>query len=555
MTKILRSIFTVVFAAVIAVNVSADIPSGYYNSINGKSDGDLKNALNTLIKNHTQVSSYNNLPSYFRKTDVRPGTDYWWDMYSDLSISTSIQFGTYMNREHSVPKSWWGGLTDTPAYVDLFHLYPGEAKANVAKSNYPLGEVDTNYNLEFDNGVTKVGYPKSGQGGSAKFVFEPDDEYKGDFARTYFYFVTCYQDLTWAYKYMFSQNSYPTLNNWAIQLLLKWHREDPVSEKETNRNEAVYAIQNNRNPFIDYPELAEYLWGIRTGTAFKPGDVTTGGDASLIAPTNNISLDFSDCAIGKSTTSKLFIKGENLSSNLVLTKYGTNSSMFTLSTTSVAASLANADDGYWLTVTYTPTEVGEHTAKIAFSQGGITGSRVVTLQGACYPVPTLSTLVATDATFDDDTDAYTANWIAPDEVVDYYVVNRTQYVNGSATTTQIVAEENYLKIEGFNSSDSESYTVQSVRLGYYSEPSNVIYVRRSGITGVVEDSPLAIHPYDGGFRFVMSERQTDCRIYDISGRVVESFSVVNDGDAVDLPLGVYFITTAQHSSPLRIAVR
>jgi hypothetical protein len=83
----------------------------------------------------------------------------------------------------------------------------------------------------------------------------------------------------------------------------------------------------------------------------------------------------------------------------------------------------------------------------------------------------------------------------------------------------------------------------------------VIYVRRSGITGVVEDSPLAIHPYDGGFRFVMSEQQTDCRIYDISGRVVESFSVVNDGDAVDLPLGVYFITTAQHSSPLRIAVR
>ena len=100
--------------------------------------------------------------------------------------------------------------------------------------------VDRNSTVSFDNGMSAVGYPMNGQGGGAAKVFEPDDEYKGDFARTYFYMVTCYQNLTWAYKYMVNQNLYPTLNQWSIDLLMKWHRDDPVSQKEIDRNEAVY---------------------------------------------------------------------------------------------------------------------------------------------------------------------------------------------------------------------------------------------------------------------------------------------------------------------------
>ena len=114
------------------------------------------------------------------------------------------------NKAKAMNVAWWGGSTSIPAYVDLFHLYPSEADANQAKSNYPLGEVVT---ATFDNGVVKVGYATTGQGGGASKVFEPNEEYVGDFARTYFYVVTCYQNLTWATKYMYmlEQNNYPTL--------------------------------------------------------------------------------------------------------------------------------------------------------------------------------------------------------------------------------------------------------------------------------------------------------------------------------------------------------
>lgn len=60
---------------------------------------------------------------------------------------------------------------------------------------------------------------------------------------------------------MLAGNAYPAFTQWAITMLLKWHREDPVSEKEIKRNEAVYTIQKNRNPYIDYPVLAEFVWG------------------------------------------------------------------------------------------------------------------------------------------------------------------------------------------------------------------------------------------------------------------------------------------------------
>ena len=185
-----------------------------------------------------------------------------------------------LNREHSLPKSWWGGSQSTPAYTDLNHLYPSEAAANQAKNNYPLGKVTGN--TKFNNGVCKVG-PGQNSGG-AQYVFEPADEYKGDFARTYFYMVTCYQNMSWKYTYMCRDGVYPSLQQWAIDLLLQWHRADGVSQKELDRNEQVFLIQNNRNPFIDYPELAEYIWGNKKGQAFTTPDSPDepGGESGVV---------------------------------------------------------------------------------------------------------------------------------------------------------------------------------------------------------------------------------------------------------------------------------
>ena len=107
----------------------------------------------------------------------------------------------------------------------------------MAKSNYPLGCVDMGEKVKFDNGVSKVGYPVAGQGGNSKSVFEPADEYKGDFARTYFYMVTCYQNLTWnpSYSWMLQSNAYPTLAPWAQTLLLEWSRQPEGDRPQRGR--------------------------------------------------------------------------------------------------------------------------------------------------------------------------------------------------------------------------------------------------------------------------------------------------------------------------------
>lgn len=124
--------------------------------------------------------------------------------------------------------------------------------------------------------------------------------------------VTCYQDMSWKYKYMLMDGTYPTLNQWSVDLLLQWHREDPVSQKELDRNEAVYRIQNNRNPFIDFPDLAEYIWGKKMGEPFKveiPDIPPT--EASLITPVQDMYLDFGQVAIGSSVTRSLPVRGQN----------------------------------------------------------------------------------------------------------------------------------------------------------------------------------------------------------------------------------------------------
>ena len=153
----------------------AEIPAGYYNTLNGKKEDDLKTAAYKVIRNLTKISSYSALPQYFKETDVYPGTNRWWDMYSDIPLYAPSFQG--LNREHSFPKSWWGGTQTVNAYVDLNHLYPSEMAANMAKSNYPLGTVDRSSKVNFDNGISTVGYPVTGQGGGAQYVYEPADEY------------------------------------------------------------------------------------------------------------------------------------------------------------------------------------------------------------------------------------------------------------------------------------------------------------------------------------------------------------------------------------------
>ncbi len=562
----MKKILLLCLGAIAALAANSEIPKGYYSSLNGKSDADLKAAVRAVIYPHTEVSSYSDLPTYFRVTDVYPdytdskGNLRWWEMYSNMVLTTppAPQKWSFsgLNREHTFPKSWWGGLTDIPAYTDLNILYPSEAAANSAKSNYPLGEVTGT--PSFDNDVSKVGYAATGQGGGAAKVFEPADEYKGDFARAYFYTVTCYSNLTWTSKYMYmlQQNDYPTLQPWAVTLLLKWHREDPVSQKEIDRNDAVYSFQNNRNPFVDFPDLAEYIWGNKMGTVFNEADQGgTGGDPNLITPVQDMSLDFGEVAVGNKTTAKLFFNGENCTGTFTITIAGTDKAYFTPDTKSISATVVNSSSGYWLTVTYAPTAVGEHSARLIISDGGLTGSRGISLIGQCLEVPTLTALTALPAT-DITDDSYTANWEMPaDGIADYFIVTRTRYVGGTATAEELVAETNSLIIDDFKASDSESYSVQTVRLGYRSPASNVIFVEHDGIEGVAVDQPLGVNCWPGIVRITVGEPQTNARIFDTQGRLFRLIPVIENEMELNLPAGVYLITTDAHRTPVRIVAR
>ena len=252
----------------------------YYTSVDGvKGGATLKTALYNLIKEHKKISYGSGSEKTwgaFYTTDavVEDGRRRVLDMYSNEKryFGEKGESVSGMNIEHSVAKSWWGG-TENNAYCDLHHLNPSDAAANNRKSNYPLSELTS---VSWENGVTFVG--KATIEGKSENAYEPCDEYKGDFARVFMYMFTCYQDLTWEYTWMnYEKSTYPTLKPWAVELLLKWHKQDPVSKKEVDRNNAVYAVQGNRNPFIDYPQLAHYVWGDSVNYTFRlVGDVEDG---------------------------------------------------------------------------------------------------------------------------------------------------------------------------------------------------------------------------------------------------------------------------------------
>lgn len=259
---------TAIVALTVGGSAYAQIPDGYYASLKGKKGAELKSAVHEIIKD-AKVLSYGSGKGAtwegFYSTD-RLENNQVVDRYSnDVRYFTSegAKIGG-MNIEHSFPKSWWGGAS-TQAYKDLYNLMPSEEKINSSKSNYPMGEVT---NASTDNGCTKVG---SGTNGYK--LWEPDDKWKGDFARDYMYMATAYQNYTWSGAQalqILQQGDYPTLQKWAYTLYIRWAKADVVDKLEITRNDAVSKIQGNRNPYIDFPNLMEYVWGDSIDYAFDP---------------------------------------------------------------------------------------------------------------------------------------------------------------------------------------------------------------------------------------------------------------------------------------------
>ncbi len=243
----------------------AQIPTGYYNSAQGLTGNNLKVALHNIIKNHT-VLAYSNLWNAFPNSDKKTNGKVW-DIYSYVPSGTqpyeytfiTNQCGNYnsegdcYNREHSWPQSWFN--SDVNPSSDLFHIYPTDGKVNAIHANYPYGNVGSAATIT-QNGsklgtCTNTGYNLT--------VFEPIDEFKGDLARSYFYMSTRYynEDGSWAVT---DATNKADILPWQVNVLLQWHTQDPVSSKETARNNVIYLSQNNRNPFIDNPQWADSIW-------------------------------------------------------------------------------------------------------------------------------------------------------------------------------------------------------------------------------------------------------------------------------------------------------
>ena len=263
-------------------------PANYYDGTSGIAGYELKSKLHDIVSTNTFTWHYGDLPNFYGRTDLDQYYDYdvsnntyLLDMYSsnptgttayhytaENLISSAGAEGLGYNREHMMPQSSFN--SNYPMYSDLFFVIPTDARINQLRSNYPYGIAGTTNYYTFTNGskISKNGTPNSGYTGR---VYEPHSEFKGDIARSLLYYVVRYEGKLNSFNYY--NGSSPAndtspldgteekaYEDWFLALLLQWHNNDPISQKEIDRNNIVYGIQKNRNPFIDHPEWVNAIW-------------------------------------------------------------------------------------------------------------------------------------------------------------------------------------------------------------------------------------------------------------------------------------------------------
>lgn len=331
-------VLTLVAQVICAASVTkpADIPS-YYASLDGKSGDNLWSAASTVTNKNFKSIGYNGLYNAYLKTDVYPADSVGragkiWDMYGECDFAAKNTCGNYSgvcdcyNREHSIPQSWWGGGTGGIGN-DIFHVLPTDGKVNGVRSNYEYGVVSggTNWvgnkygaagswSTDRKTIASAAGESVSGSGN----VFEPKPQYKGDWARGIMGTIIKWQqtNLTSGNKFFsgsYTKSSYYGLTKKAVVLLMKWHREDPVSQKEIDRNNGIQETQGNRNPFIDYPYLAEYIWGEHAGETIDMSKLMPSTDPEFIPGKSDGSREGSTPIVpGKQYTVTWLVNGSEI---------------------------------------------------------------------------------------------------------------------------------------------------------------------------------------------------------------------------------------------------
>jgi endonuclease I len=318
----MKKIYSYLLLMFVTVGI-AQIPSGYYNTATG-TGYTLKTQLYNIIKGHTD-NGYAGLYTTYQTSDVdnfyeNDGTVL--DMYSEnpsgtdpynYSTGSTQRCGNYSvegdcyNREHIIPQSVFNEAS--PMVADAHFITPTDGKVNGMRSNYPHGTVSSATYTSQNGG--KLG--SSSVSGYSGTVFEPIDAFKGDIARMYFYFATRYENTVAGYSYaMFDGSSNKVFTTAFLNLLLAWNAQDPVSAREIARNNAIYARQNNRNPYIDHPEYVSQIWG---GTA-PSGDTQTPTAPTSLASTTKTSTSIT--LSWSASTDNVAVTGYDVYANSVL---------------------------------------------------------------------------------------------------------------------------------------------------------------------------------------------------------------------------------------------
>ncbi|MCG2793222.1 MAG: endonuclease [Weeksellaceae bacterium] len=259
-------------------------PADYYSGTENLSGYALKSKLHDIISTKVYTYNYDDLKTTVNQTDLdkyyeNDGTIL--DIYSEIPtgpdaynytsaniIGSASAEGQGWNREHMMPQSSFNSAY--PMYADLFFVVPTDARINQLRSDYPYAKAGSSIYYTFTNG-SKQALNGTANATYTGRVFEPIDEFKGDVARTLLYFVVRYEGKLRNFK--FTTNIDPTKDvnpldgteekayeNWYIAMLLLWNQQDHVSQREIDRNNTVFSLQKNRNPFIDHPEWIDAIW-------------------------------------------------------------------------------------------------------------------------------------------------------------------------------------------------------------------------------------------------------------------------------------------------------
>ena len=396
----------------------------YYRKAEGLRGTQLKEALHDLIQ-----------PSYVLAYGGGVGktwTGFWYtdqmenmqvrDRYSNVVryLNPDMSAVSNMNIEHIWANSWWGHIKNN-AYCDLFNLYPADATANGRKSNNPIGIVDGT--VSYTNGVTKVGKSSSYRADSLITAWEPADQWKGDFARTYFYMATCYSHMTslWTTTeglLTVDPNSPLLMRPWVYNLMLEWAEADPLDEIEQQRCDAIYEIQGNRNPFVDYPELCYYIWGNKSDEQFYCSEEH---GAEIFVPAASEEIDFGLHPLSRPFSAKVQVRGRGLNEGASL---AVTDEYFTLGKASLSAN--DIHEGTDVSVSVSPTEEGTYTTMLLLEGSGYVQQTPLTVSF----VDGIPAYPATDIVCAVSSRRFNANWMNYQPDATYTLDVYTKDANG-----------------------------------------------------------------------------------------------------------------------------